>query len=160
MIRYAARGRVSPEDLARDRAFWADLLDLRARSGLLPAHTGAGYGNRRFAIIRHAAWITLYRAVHPYPQIGAFLRCSGPAGDAFFTLADRARDRIEDRLRADVGTGAVLEWGSSHHPGMTDIAAIIAAPFPWDDAAAGLHMAWLLQAGGAWWKVFASLGEL
>src|SRR4051812_41227115 len=105
---------MTSEDLARDRAFWADLLDLRARSALMPAHTAGGYRNRRFAIIRDAAWITLYRAVGPYPQIGVFLRCTGLAGDAFFTLADRMRDDIERRLEAALGPGAELEWGTTH----------------------------------------------
>ena len=151
--------RIPAEDLARDRAFWADLQKLRARSNVLPSHTGGGYRNRRFAIIRDAAWITLYRAVHPYPQIGVFLRCTGPAGDAYFTLADQARDAIEPRLQAGLGPGAEMEWGTSHHPGMTDIAAIIPAPLPWDDAASGPHIAWLLQVGAAWWNGFAFLAE-
>jgi hypothetical protein len=183
MIRQGAAPRLSPEDLAssslrarqvsasirqgveaeclteiaRDRAFWIALLDLRSRSGELPAHSGAGYGNRRFAIIRNAAWITLYRAVGPYPQIGVFLRCTGLAGEAFFALADRRRECIEPKLSAALGLGAEMEWGSSHHPGMTDIAAIIAAPLHWDETAAGLHMAWLLRSGATWWTTFASL---
>lgn len=148
------------EELARDRAFWAALLEQRSRSGELPVHTGAGYGNRRFALIRHAAWITLYRAVGPaYPQIGVFLRCTGLAGEALFALADRRRGSIEPLLCAATGPGAVLEWGSCQHPGMTDIAAIIAAPFPWDDAAAGLHIAWLLRMGAVWWSTFRDLVE-
>ena len=156
----ARRGRIAPEDLARDRAFWAALLEQRSRSGELPAHTGAGYGNRRFALIRNAAWITLYRAVGPdCPQIGVFLRCTGLAGEALFALADRRRAAIEPQLCAAMGPGAALEWGSCHHPGMTDIAAIIAAPFPWDDAAAGLHIAWLLRIGAVWWGTFRALVE-
>ena len=152
-----ARPRIPAEELARDREFWADLLDLRARSSVLPAHTGGGYRNRRFAIVRDAAWITLYRAIGRYPQIGVFLRCTGPAGDAFFMLADQARDAIEPALSAELGPGAELEWGTSHHPGMVDIAAVIAAPLPWDAAASGLHIAWLLRIGSAWWDRFASL---
>ena len=56
-----------------------------------------------------------------------FLRCAGLAGDAFFTLADSTRTEIEPRLRAEIGPEATMEWGTSHHPGMTDIAAILAA---------------------------------
>ncbi len=156
---YRVAPRISAEDLACDRSFWAGLLELRTQSSSLPAHTAGGYRNRRFAIIRDAAWITLYRAIGPYPQIGVFLRCTGLAGDAFFAMADQARPVIEPRLRAELGPGADMEWGSSHHPGMTDIAAIIAAPLPWDDAAAGLHIAWLLQKGTIWWNGFASLVE-
>jgi hypothetical protein len=151
---------VKPEALRRDRDFWAALLEQRARTGELPAHTGAGYGNRRFALIRHAAWITLYRAVGPdYPQIGVFLRCTGLAGEALFALADRRRVAIEPLLAAASGPGAALEWGGCHHPGMTDIAAAIAAPLPWDNAAAGLHVAWLLRIGAVWWSTFRALVE-
>lgn len=155
--RHSASHRISPEDLAQDRAFWTALLDLRSYSSSPPPHTAGGFRNRRFTIIRDAAWITLYRAISPYPQIGVFLRCTNPAGEAFFTLADHARHRIETHLRAGLGPGAELEWGSSHHPGMTDIAAIIAAPLPWNDCAAGLHVAWLLRVGAAWWTMFSSL---
>ena len=154
--RSASRG-VSQADLTQDRAFWTALLDLWSHSGCLPPHTAGGFRNRRFAIIRDAAWITLYRAVSPFPQIGVFLRCTNLAGEAFFTRADHARHRIEPRLRAGLGPGAELEWGSSHHPGMTDIAAIIATPLPWNDSAAGLHIAWLLRVGAAWWTTFSSL---
>ena len=76
-----APGEGSPaQDLAQDRAFWRDLLARRARSRGLPAHSAGGYRNRRFAIIRDAAWITLYRARLPFPQVGVFLRCTGLAG--------------------------------------------------------------------------------
>lgn len=143
-----------PADLAQDRAFWRDLLTLRPTlAPQLPPHTAGGYRNRRFAIIRDAAWITLYRAQRPYPQIGVFLRCTGLAGDAFFTLADHARPRLEPTLR----TQATLEWGTSHHPGMTDIAAILPAPLPWNDDAAAHHTAWLLKTGALWWTSFATL---
>jgi len=97
--------------------------------------------------------------VHPYPQIGVFLRCTGPAGDAYFILADQTRNAIEPRLRAALEPGAMMEWGTSHHPGMTDIAAIMAAPLPWDDAACDWHIAWLLQIGAVWWNGFAFLAE-
>lgn len=150
---------ISPQDLAQDRAFWRDLLARRARSHGLPAHSAGGYRNRRFAIIRDAAWITLYRARLPDRQVGVFLRCTGLAGEAFFTLADGARAEIEPRLRAEIGSDAVLEWGTSHHPGMTDIAAVLAAPLPWSDDAAEQHMAWMLPVGAAWWRCFASLVE-
>jgi hypothetical protein len=53
---------ISQQDLAQDRAFWQALLARRASSRGLPAHSAGGYRNRRFAIIRNAAWITLYRA--------------------------------------------------------------------------------------------------
>ena len=33
---------------------------------------------------------------------------------------------------------------------MTDIAAILAAPLPWNDLAAGQHIAWMLRVGGVW----------
>ena len=39
---------------------------------------------------------------------------------------------------------------------MTDIAAILAAPRPWNDSAAEQHIAWMLRVGGAWWNCFAS----
>lgn len=157
MNRLNASPRITSKDLARDRAFWANLLDLRIRLNLLAPHTGGGYANRRFAIIRNAAWITLYRAVSPYPQIGVFLRCTGLAGEAFFMIADTARQRIQPHLQAVVGSGALLEWGATHHPGMTDIAAIVEAPFPWNAAAASLHISWLLQVGSAFWVAFGSL---
>jgi hypothetical protein len=86
-----------------------------------------------------------------------FLRCAGLAGEAFFTLADHARTGIEPRLLAEIGPDAAMEWGISHHPGMTDIAAILAAPLPWNDRAAGQHVAWMLRVGGAWWNCFSSL---
>lgn len=159
MLRRSGAALRRPQDLRQDQAFWTCLLALRGLSGALPPHTAGGYRNRRFAIIRDAAWITLYRAMLPYPQIGVFLRCTGPAGEAFFTLADQARDRIECRLHDALGPGAVMEWGSSHHPGMTDVAAIIAAPSPWDDAAAGLQITWLLRTGALWWECFGSIGK-
>jgi hypothetical protein len=40
---------------------------------------------------------------------------------------------------------------------MTDIAAILAAPLPWNDSAAEQHIAWMLRVGAAWWNCFASL---
>ena len=146
-------------DLPQDRGLWRDLLAQRTSWCGLPAHTGAGYRDRRFAIIRNAAWITLYRARLPFPQVGVFLRCTGLAGEAFFTLADRTRAEFEPRLLAEIGPDAVLEWGASHHPGMTDIAAILAAPLPWDDRAAGQQSVWMLRVGAVWWNCFASLAE-
>ena len=157
-MRYkSTRTGVPRQDLAQDRAFWRDLLARRASSQGLPAHSAGGYRNRRFAIIRDAAWITLYRAKLPFPQVGVFLRCTNLAGEAFFTLADRARPDIEPRLRAELGPDGGFEWGTSHHPGMTDIAAILAAPLPWDDSAAEWHIAWMLRVGAVWWKCFAFL---
>ena len=147
-MRYkSARTGISRQDLAQDRAFWRELLARRISSRGLPAHNAGGYRNRRFAIVRDAAWITLYRARLPFPQVGVFLRCGGLAGEAFFTLADRARAEIEPRLRAEIGPDATMEWGASHHPGMTDIAAILAAPLPWNDSAAEQHVAWMLRVG-------------
>jgi len=148
---------IARQDLAQDRAFWRDLLARRTSLGGLPAHSAGGYRNRRFAIIRNAAWITWYRAKLPYPQVGVFLRCAGLAGEAFFTLADRARPQIEPLLRAEIDPDVAMEWGTSHHPGMTDITAILAAPLPWDDSAANQHIAWMLRVGAAWWNCFASL---
>jgi hypothetical protein len=85
---------ITRQDLARDR--------LQARppgpTHQLAQSAGAqrgGYGNRRLAIIRDAAWITLYRATLPFPQVGVFLRCADLAGEPFFTLADRARPEDE-----------------------------------------------------------------
>ena len=151
--------RIAPQDLAQDRAFWRDLSARRPSLGGLPAHSAGGYRNRRFAIIRDAAWITLYRAKLPSPQVGVFLRCTGLAGEAFFTLADGARPEIEARLREELGPDPAMEWGTSHHPGMTDIAAILAAPLPWDDPAADRQIAWLLRVGAIWWRCFASLAD-
>jgi hypothetical protein len=157
-MRYkSTRTGISRHDLAQDRGFWRDLLARRTSSLGLPAHSAGGYRNRRFAIIRDAAWITLYRARLPSPQVGVFLRCAGLAGEAFFTLADRTRAEIEPRLRAEIGPDAAMEWGASHHPGMTDIAAILTAPLPWDDRAAEQHIAWMLRVGAVWWNCFASL---
>jgi hypothetical protein len=157
-VRYkTTRTRISLQDLAQDQAFWHDLLKQRARSRGLPAHSAGGYRNRRFPIIRNAAWITLYRAKLPFPQVGVFLRCAGLAGEAFFTLADHLRAEIEPRLLAEVGSDATLEWGARHHPGMTDIGAMQAAPLPWNDLAAEQHIAWMLRIGAVWWNCFASL---
>jgi hypothetical protein len=157
-MKYArARRGITPQDLAQDRAFWRDLLARRTSLPGLPAHSAGGYRNRRFAIIRDAAWITLYRARLPFPQVGVFLRCAGLAGEAFFTLADRARPEIEPLLRTELGPDLAIEWGASHHPGMTDIAAMLAAPLPWNDSAAEQHIAWMLRIGAAWWNCFASL---
>src|SRR3984885_16144667 len=113
---------ITRQDLAQDRAFWRDLLARRTSLRGLPAHSAGGYRNRRFAIIRNAAWITLYRARLPFPQVGVFLRCAGLAGEAFFTLADRARPEIEPLLLAELGPYPEVDWGASHRPGMTDIA--------------------------------------
>jgi hypothetical protein len=157
MMYKSTRTGISRQDLAQDRAFWRDLLARRANSRGLPAHSAGGYRNRRFAIIRDAVWITLYRARLPFPQIGVFLRCGGLAGEAFFTLADRTRAEIEPRLRAALGSDEDMEWGASHHRGMTDIAAIMAAPTPWNDRAAEQHITWLLRVGAAWWNCFKSL---
>lgn len=145
----STRSGISCQDLAQDRAFWRDLLARSASSRGLPAHSAGGYRNRRFAIIRNL----------PFPQIGVFLRCAGLAGEAFFTLADRARAEIEPRLRAELDPDAVMEWGVAHHSGMTDIAAILAAPLPWNDLAAGQHIAWMLQVGVVWWNCFVSLAD-
>jgi hypothetical protein len=150
---------ISRRDLAQDRAFWNDLLALNAKSRGLPAHSAGGYRNRRFGIIRNAARITLYRARLPFPQIGVFLRCAGLAGEAFFTLADQARPGVEPQLQECLGPEGTLAWGSSHHPGMTDIAAILPAPLPWNDSAAEQQTAWMLRTGGAWWDCFASLAD-
>ena len=110
MQHQSTRRGIAPQDLAQDRTFWRDLLTRRPRSRGLPAHSAGGYRNRRFAIIRNAAWITLYRARLPFPQVGVFLRCTGLAGEAFFTLADGARAEFEPQLLAEIGPDAVLEW--------------------------------------------------
>lgn len=99
----------------------------------------------------------MYRAKFPFPQVGVFLRGTGLAGEAFFTLAEHARARIEPRLQAEIGPEGVMEWGISRHPGMTDIAATLGAPLPWDDRAAERHIEWMLRAGAVWWNCFASL---
>jgi hypothetical protein len=69
--------------------------------------------------------------------VGVFLRCAGLAGEAFSTLTDRARPEIEPLLRAELGPDLAMEWGASHRPGMTDIAAILAAPLPWNGQCGG-----------------------
>lgn len=159
-MQYQATRKGKPrQDLAQDRAFWRELLTQRANSPGLPVHSSGGYRNRRFAIIRDAAWITLYRAKLPFPQVGVFLRCTGLAGEAFFTLANSERTRIEPKLRAAKGPDAAMEWGTSHHPGMTDVAAVLPAPFPWDVPAVEQHIAWMLPVGAVWWQRFASLAE-
>jgi hypothetical protein len=117
------------------------LLARRTSLRGLPVHSAGGYRNRWFAIIRDATWITSCRAALPFPQVGVFLRCAGLAGEAFFTLADRARPEIETLLRAELGPEPAMEWGASHHPGMTDIAATLAAPLPWHASAAKQHIA-------------------
>src|SRR5271165_6251433 len=102
-MRYkVTRTGISQQDLAQDRAFWHDLLARCASSRGLPPHSAGGYRNRRFAIIRNPAWITLYRARLPCPQVGVFLRCAGLAGEAFFPLADHVRAEIESRLSAEI----------------------------------------------------------
>ena len=153
------RTAISHQDLAQDRVFWREVLAQRSRLHGLPVHSAGGYRNRRFAIIRDAVWLTLYRAKLPFPQVGVFLRCAGLAGEAFFTLADRTRSEIEPRLLAEIGPDATMEWGVSHHPGRTDIAALLAAPLPWSDCAAEHQIAWMLRVGVAWWKCFASLAD-
>jgi len=151
------RTEISFQDLAQDRAFWHNLLERRADLDGLPEHSGGGYRNRRFAIVRNAAWITLYRARLPFPQMGVFLRCAGLAGEAFFALADSVRPKIEPRLLAEVGPSGTVKWGISHRPGMTDVAAVIAAPPPWNDRAAEWQIVWMLRVGAVWWNCFAHL---
>jgi hypothetical protein len=153
----STRTGISSQDLAQDRAFWREVLVMGTNSCALPTHSGAGYRNRRFAIIRNAVWITLYRAKLPFPQLGVFLRCAGFAGEAFFTMVDNARAELEPRLMVEIGPAAALEWGVSRHPGMTDIAAFLPAPLPWNNLAAGQHIAWMLWVGAVWWTCFASL---
>jgi hypothetical protein len=153
----SSRTRISGQDLTQDRVFWRDLLARRAGSRGLPAHRAGGYRNRRFVIISNAVWITLYRARLPFPQVGVFLRCTGLAGEAFFTLVDRARAEIEPRLRTEIGPEAAMEWGVSHHPGMADVAANLAAPLPWSDRKAEQQIAWMLRVGATWWNCFAPL---
>ncbi|HET6605951.1 MAG TPA: hypothetical protein VFG62_04745 [Rhodopila sp.] len=153
----SSRRRGSRQDLAQDRAFWHELMARRASSRGLPAHRAGGYRNRRFVIVRNAAWITLYRAMLPFPQVGVFLRCSGLAGEAFFMLADGARAAFEPRLQAEIGPEAMMEWGVFRHPGMADIAATLAAPLPWSDRASDQQMGWMLRVGAAWWNCFAPL---
>ena len=111
------------------------------------------HGQTSFAIIRNAAWITLYRAVLPFPQVGVFLRCASLAGEAFFTLADRACPEIEPLLRAELGPDLAMEWGACHHPEMTDIAATLPAQ-PGNDSAAEQPIAWMLRVAAAWWNCF------
>jgi hypothetical protein len=156
-MRYrGTRTGISRQDLAQDArsgATWRGAPACTVCRRIVPG----GYRNRRFAIIRNAAWITLYRARLPVPQIGVLLRCTGLAGEAFFTLADHVRDEIEPQLQAEIGSNAAIEWGVSHHPGMIDIAAILAAPLPWNDRAAGQHVAWMLRVGAIWWNCFVSL---
>jgi hypothetical protein len=129
----------------------------------LPLSDSGGYGNRRFSIIRRAAWITLYRAVGPSPHIGVHLRCTGLAGEALFTLADRQRHEIEPRLVAELGPGVTIRWNGSEHPSMAHlngiITAFIASPFPWNETAAGRQIEWLLRTGSIWWTTFAALAK-
>jgi hypothetical protein len=148
---------ISRQDLEQDRAFWRDLLARRTKLRGLPGHSAGGYRNRRFAIIRDAAWITLYRGKLPFPQVGVFLRCTGLAGEAFFTLADLVRLDIEPRLRTELGPDGAMEWGASHRPEMTDIATVLATPLPWDEVATERQIVWMLRVGAAWWNCFASL---
>jgi hypothetical protein len=148
---------IARQDLAQDRAFWRDLLARRTGLRSLPRHSAGGFRNRRFAIIRDAAWITLYRARLPLPQVGVFLRCTGLAGDAFFMLADHARPEIEPLLQAELEPELAIEWGTSRHSGMTDIAACLAAPLPWNDSAAERQISWMLRVGTVWWNCFTSL---
>ena len=49
--------------------FWRDLLARRTSLSGLPALSAGGYRNRRFAVIRDVAWITLYRVALPFPQV-------------------------------------------------------------------------------------------
>ena len=84
-MKYNAPGRGSPARTWRRTAPSGATHQL-ARSA--SAYCG-GYRNRRFTIIGDAAWITLYRAALPFPQVGVFLRCAGLAGEAFFTGRSR-----------------------------------------------------------------------
>jgi len=93
----------------------------------------------------------------PISAVGRVLRCAGFAGEAFFMMVDNARAEIEPRLMVEIGPAAALEWGVSRHPGMTDIAAFLPAPLPWNNLAAGQHIAWMLWVGAVWWTCFASL---
>ena len=145
------------QDLAQDRLFWRRVLDRWTETRGLPAHSAGGYRNRRFVIVRGAAWITLYRAMFPFPQIGVFLRCTGFAGEAFLTLADQARLDLEPRLRSEPGPDATFQWGTTYHPGMIDIAAILPAAAPWNGDADDQQIAWLVRVGAVWWRGFASL---
>ncbi|WP_146101723.1 hypothetical protein [Rhodopila globiformis] len=81
-------------------------------------------------------------------------------GAAYFTLADHARPDIKPRLRAELGSDGTLAWGSCHHPGMIDIAAILASPLPWNDGTAGQQTAGLRRIGNAWWDCFAPLADV
>jgi hypothetical protein len=89
--------------------------------------------------------------------MGVFLRCAGLAGEALFTLADRARPEIEPLLRAELGPDLAMEWGASHPPWDDRYRGDLAAPLPWNDSAAEQHIAWMLRVGAAWWNFFASL---
>ena len=92
---------ISSQDLVQDRAFWRELL-ARAPTRGLPAHNAGRYRNRRFAIIRNAAWITLYRAKLPFPQWAC--SSAAPASPARHSSRwHRARAEIEPRLRAELG---------------------------------------------------------
>ena len=104
------RTRITRQDLAQDRDFWRDLLVRRASLRGLPAHSAGSYRNRRFAIIRDAAWITLYRARLPFPQVGVFLRCAGLAGEAFLQ-ADASREQ----LHQERGDRLVHHGDQDHH---------------------------------------------
>jgi len=103
-----------------------DLLARRASLCGLPAHRAVGYRNRRFVIIRDAAWITLYWARLPFPQVGVFIRCAGVVGRRSSRWL-MAPVRKSSALRAEIGPEATMEWGAAHHPRMTDIAAILVA---------------------------------
>ena len=151
----STRTGITRQDLAQDRAFWRDLLARRKSLRGLPAHSGGvtgTVGSRSSATPRGSPCTARRSRFRKWA-------CSSAApapGEAFFTLADRARPEIEPLLRAELGPELVMEWGASHHPGMTDIAAILAAPLPWNDSAAEQHIAWMLRVGAAWWNCSAS----
>jgi hypothetical protein len=111
--------------------------------------------NRRFAIIRDAAWITLYGGEAPISASGRVPPLRRPCRRG---ILDAGRSRSSgDRATAPGGDRSGRDDGASHHPGMAAIAAILAAPLPWNDSAAEQHVAWLLGIGVVWWDSFASL---
>jgi hypothetical protein len=123
---------ITHHDLAQDRAFWRDAPACAVCRRIAREVTGT-VGSRSSAT-PHGSHCAGRRS--RFPQVGVFLRRAGLAGEAFFALADRARLVIEPLLRAELGPDLAIEWGASHHPGMTDIAAILAAPLPRSDGAA------------------------
>lgn len=122
----STRTGISSRDLAQDRAFWRELLARGINSCALPTHSGAGYRNRRFAIIRNAVWITCSPGMGRLPP-SRDDRCRGvsscsatleqPCGRTAYCVDAPGRRCLVDLLRV---AGRRCGRGSPELEGLTD----------------------------------------